>query len=316
MFAKQLSMIVDALREIVPDNKLHVVDSLSSALGNYEQSLEHGGQVTITGELPRFTRTNSSLQPDPTTLGPIRFDGAMLNINNAPSGDSNKRGENGFAINVGGVSRFDELWGIKWATVDSSGSLGDEDKGYYYYSDGYECGNSSGLTSDVTETPVRVFYTAESAIPATGGKVAYMRDQRGLAYAISGGAGGGTDTVTVVTALQEDTEADELQYKDRAIYATPQAAESDWKTLLDLSGLGGPESYIKFGVLDADLNAGSSATVSVWNYGFTGDTGTNVTAYDKFLETGRKLEEGSRVKIELLSGNYYVTLSNTCPTAQ
>ena len=74
--------------------------------------------------------------------------------------------------------------------------------------------------------------------------------------------------------------------------------------------------HVKFAKLDADLNAGSSCTASIWVGDPLADTGDNQTVYDWFLETGYKLESGAKVMLTLMSGKWYVTMSDTCPVAQ
>ena len=75
---------------------------------------------------------------------------------------------------------------------------------------------------------------------------------------------------------------------------------------------------ILIGVLDEDLIAGDTATVSVWrqkNDGTFEDTGDNVEAADWLLVGGYKLETGNRVVLfrEPHSKQWLLLMSNECP---
>jgi hypothetical protein len=85
---------------------------------------------------------------------------------------------------------------------------------------------------------------------------------------------------------------------------------------LELGG-GGPAeprhyANVHLGKLDAELSAGGSATVSLWEFttGATGrDTGRNVTAYDYFLASG-SLDANTKVKVEWIGGRWFVTAAS------
>lgn len=70
------------------------------------------------------------------------------------------------------------------------------------------------------------------------------------------------------------------------------------------------------GKLDADLNQGSSATVSIWDGDPLADTGRNVTGYDWMLDSGKKLATGTKVWLVWRTGKWYVIQAAPCPVAQ
>jgi hypothetical protein len=112
----------------------------------------------------------------------------LWEVTNQPVGDSDRAGENGFAVKFTGPASFDLPWILRWAKVSSTGTTGNG----YHYADCVECGNGAG-DSPVT-TPVRVFFQSQGALPNTNDVVAYVRDNSGLAYAVVG-ASGGTSSV-------------------------------------------------------------------------------------------------------------------------
>ena len=71
------------------------------------------------------------------------------------------------------------------------------------------------------------------------------------------------------------------------------------------------------GILDADLEAGGSATVSLWQLHDVGpsDSGLDVTACDWLLDAGQKLPAGTRVVVQLIahSRKWIVTQAGGCP---
>lgn len=71
------------------------------------------------------------------------------------------------------------------------------------------------------------------------------------------------------------------------------------------------------GILDADLDAGGSATVSLWQLHDVGpsDSGLDVTACDWLLDAGQKLPAGTRVVVQLIahSRKWIVTQAGGCP---
>lgn len=79
--------------------------------------------------------------------------------------------------------------------------------------------------------------------------------------------------------------------------------------------LGAPTYPKLFGKLDADLTqATGSATMSVWEGATLADSGRNVTVYDWFLATGKKIASGAKVAAEWKSGKWYVDTTGTCPS--
>ena len=78
--------------------------------------------------------------------------------------------------------------------------------------------------------------------------------------------------------------------------------------------LGSPAYPKLFGKLDADLTAGSSATMSIWEGSTLADSGRNITVHDWFLPTGKKLKSGAKVAAVWNSGKWYVDTTDTCPS--
>ncbi len=78
--------------------------------------------------------------------------------------------------------------------------------------------------------------------------------------------------------------------------------EDDCVINIDTSG-----DRIHFGKLDGDLNAASSATMSIWANDPLADTTENITVYDWFLGAGETLDTGKKVKVEFYSNKWYVT---------
>lgn len=76
------------------------------------------------------------------------------------------------------------------------------------------------------------------------------------------------------------------------------------------------DSGVKFAKLNGTLNAGSYYAATIWAGDPLDETEEEVDAYDWFLETGYKLESGAKVMLTLMSGKWYVTMSDTCPVAQ
>ena len=68
------------------------------------------------------------------------------------------------------------------------------------------------------------------------------------------------------------------------------------------------------GKLDEDLTQATGyATMSVWEGATLADSDRNVTAYDWFLATGKKLASGVKVAAEWHAGKWYVDTTGTCP---
>ncbi len=78
--------------------------------------------------------------------------------------------------------------------------------------------------------------------------------------------------------------------------------------------LGAPTYPKLVGKLDGDLAAGSSATMSIWEGNTLADSGRNITVYDWFLPTGKKLASGAKVAAFWASGKWYVDTTDTCPS--
>lgn len=178
---------------------------LAQALGQPEQSVIHRGTLELIGQLPRESRGYSghagdnALKPVPPMYDP-RITQAILSVTNADDGTGNLMGEQGFAVHVKqGIARFDgAIWGGNWVQINGVGKVEDARKDelgagvddYYYYADGLICGDSKGR--DLTDVPVRLFYTQESSVPPVGEVVFEgMRDTNGLAWGSPYGAPAG-----------------------------------------------------------------------------------------------------------------------------
>lgn len=74
------------------------------------------------------------------------------------------------------------------------------------------------------------------------------------------------------------------------------------------------------GKLDADLNSGSSATMSVWNGATLADTSENVTLYDSstlpFISSGKKIASGTAVTASFTAGKWYLDTPAACEVDQ
>ena len=119
-------------------------------------------------------------------------------------------------------------------------------------------------------------------------------------YSDSGDTGEVTDTLGVCWGLE----------KDRGVAAWRGMANAApiWEIVQN------PGKPRLVGKLDADLTAGSSATMSIWEGSTLADSGRNVTVYDWFLPTGKKIASGARVAAVWNSGKWYVDTTDTCPT--
>jgi hypothetical protein len=203
MLSRQASRIVEAFRSV--DFPAEAAQEIASALCDVDQEIEHHGPVTIRRDLPREDRQFSprtgdeNLHPVPPMRAP-RITGACLTLSNPPIGDSDRRGENGFTLDLpNGVMRNrGETWVRKWAKLTAHTTVMDAEStrintssayvnAYYYAGDGVECGDSKGR--DESDTQIRIFYANEDNRPPVGSVVSYLRDQDGLAWGdISGGA--------------------------------------------------------------------------------------------------------------------------------
>jgi len=94
--------------------------------------------------------------------------------------------------------------------------------------------------------------------------------------------------------------------------------EADTGTLWAIVRLGVPHYTILRGKLDANLNAGSSAAMSIWEGDTLADSGRNVTVYDHagMLGTGKKIASTTVVTASWTSGKWYVLTSAACEVAQ
>jgi len=63
---------------------------------------------------------------------------------------------------------------------------------------------------------------------------------------------------------------------------------------------------VRFAKLDEALEAGSSATASIWSGDTLADSGDNVEVYDWWLPTGEELASGAKIAITQISGKWYV----------
>ena len=169
---------------------------LAQALGPPEGYLIHRGSLEIVGQLPRASRDFSPHSGDnamfviPPVYGPsITF--SSLIVSNADDGTGNMMGDQGYAMHVKqGVSRFDgPIWAGNWVYVDGVGNVQDRFAGdlgagideQYYYIQGRLCEDSKGRK--VTDTPVTLFCTDESALPSPGDVVLDgLRDRDGVAW--------------------------------------------------------------------------------------------------------------------------------------
>lgn len=87
------------------------------------------------------------------------------------------------------------------------------------------------------------------------------------------------------------------------------AKNGPWIASGDGGAGGGGEAVVTkyLGVLDGTLEQGGSATMSIWNDDPLEDSGDNLTVWDWFLAVGEDLAGGTRVKVDLFSGKWYVT---------
>ncbi len=70
-----------------------------------------------------------------------------------------------------------------------------------------------------------------------------------------------------------------------------------------------------FGKLDGDLTQATGyATMSIWEGSTLADSNRNVTVYDWFLASGKKIASGAKVAAEWKSGKWYVDTTGTCPS--
>lgn len=99
------------------------------------------------------------------------------------------------------------------------------------------------------------------------------------------------------------------------------AAQVLWKetgtgTKWSIVRLGHPTYPTIRGKLDADLNAGSSAAFSVWEGATLADSGRNVTLYDWFITTGKKIASGTKCSAVWNSGKWYLEVPAACEEDQ
>lgn len=222
MFPGSVGRIVEAFLRI-PGVDADVAQEVANAIANRDQSLEHHGSVTIRGTLPVVSRDYSSrtsadnLHPVPPVNDPA-ITGALLTLDNQPIGDSDRRGENGFALAIprGILRNQGESWIAKHALIESVTAVTDgrstriTTSGMaltrkHYVADGFECGDQKGR--DLTDVPIRVFYPSAGSLPAVSSVVSYMRDQSGLATPLGpGGVESNLQWADATTAWQWHSE--------------------------------------------------------------------------------------------------------------
>lgn len=176
---------------------------LAARLGKKGQRWDHQGQLSITGQLDSRSRGysasagSSNMRPHPPVDTPI-IDRGLLELDNQPDGDSDRRGENGYALRLkrGIFLNEGESWVFRWGKVATTGTLEDGRDGElasgidatYAYADCIECSDAKGRGADADRI-VRVFYESEGDLPSTGEVIRYLRDGHGLAWAVRGGGG-------------------------------------------------------------------------------------------------------------------------------
>lgn len=70
-----------------------------------------------------------------------------------------------------------------------------------------------------------------------------------------------------------------------------------------------------FGKLNSDLTQTLGyATMSVWEGSTFADSGRDVTVYDWFLASNKKITSGAKVAAEWHAGKWYVDTTDTCPS--
>lgn len=202
MFPKSAGRIVEALLRI-PGVDDSVAQEVANAIATREQSLEHHGNLTIRGSLPVVARDYSSrasadnLHPVPPVNDPA-ITGALLTLDNQPIGDSDRRGENGFALSItrGILHNQGESWIAKHAVIESIATVTDARSTEittsgarltrtHYVADGFECGDTKGR--DSAGVPIRIFYPTAGSLPAVSSVISYVRDQSGLATPLGPG---------------------------------------------------------------------------------------------------------------------------------
>lgn len=169
---------------------------LADALCMREQGLEHSGTISVTGSLPRQERDysphtgSSNLKPTPPIRPPAVARG-LIEVDNQPDGDSDKRGENGYSFySKGGIVRSDgEMWILKAGKVITSASVMDARtselasgvRQLHDFVDCFECSDKKGRST--TDTFVRVFNDYPGTLRNTD-IIHYVRDLNGLAYQV------------------------------------------------------------------------------------------------------------------------------------
>jgi len=132
-----------------------------------------------------------------------------------------------------------------------------------------------------------------------------------------------------VVPVQVDFTYDAAVYADvtNADDSKLTAGEGGMTVLYKGTGTGAKWALVKMGVpywpilrgkLDANLNAGSSAAMSVWEGDTLADSTRNVTVYDHagMLGTGKKIASTTVVTASWTSGKWYVLTSAACEVAQ
>lgn len=165
-----------------------------------------------------------------------------------------------------------------------------------------------------------VFYASTPAVPDHLGKWAVLAEPlrtNGVGWAVSYGAW----PVEVEFAYSDEPYAD----IKASTTANLQGAEGGCRVLWKESGTGVKWAVVMLGhsfwpilqgKLDANLNAGSSAAMSVWEGATLSDSSRNVTVYDRMLGTGKKIASTTVITASWTSGKWYVLTSAACEVAQ
>ena len=192
MIPHNITRIVNALRALEPA----AAQELAAALCQTEAQGNYYGPVTVQGCLPLEARDYGPNAADdkhcPSPPVAELDSRAMFTVSNQAIGDSDKRGDNGLALNIKGIARFEEAWSIKFAQVRTTGAVTDRRQwefstscitSQYYFSDCWEVADAKGRGERAV--PVRVFQISP-ATPDSGEVVSYIRDLRGLAWRVDG----------------------------------------------------------------------------------------------------------------------------------
>jgi hypothetical protein len=132
--------------------------------------------------------------------------------------------------------------------------------------------------------------------------------------------------VSGTRAVQVDFDYDDQPYADIADEdaAKLKGGEGGARVIWKPKGTGTQWAVVRLGALvypkllgklDADLTQATGyATMSVWEGETLADSDRNVTVYDWFLPSGKKLASGAKVAAFWASGKWYVDTTDTCPS--